>query len=118
MYANAVQYLWPLVPQRLASRLPGRVNAPLSVSLSARTEQSRVRSVTCHIEEAIMGNTRALAASIVALTVIVFGRPSPALADDAELVIEWNHALFSVGLPGGPAASHPAAILHIAMSRR
>ena len=32
-----------------------------------------------------MGNTRALAATIVALTVVVFGRPGPALAQDAEL---------------------------------
>ena len=48
-----------------------------------------------------MGNTRALAATIVALTVVVFGRPSPALAQDAELVIEWNRMLFSV--PARPA---------------
>jgi hypothetical protein len=62
-----------------------------------------------------MSNTRALAAPIVCLILIGAGRPSPAFAQDAELVIEWNHALFSVGLPGGPAPSHPAAILHIAM---
>jgi len=60
-----------------------------------------------------MGNTRALAATIVALTVIVFGRPSPALADDAELVIEWNRVLFSV--VGSAPPTRPAAMLHIAM---
>jgi hypothetical protein len=74
-----------------------------------------VRSALCHIEEAIMGNTRALAATIVALTVVVFGRPSPALAQDAELVIEWNRVLFSVAPPGSPAVIRPAAMLHIAM---
>ena len=62
-----------------------------------------------------MGNTRALAATIVALTVVVFGRPSPALAQDAELVIEWNRVLFSVVPPGSPAVIRPAAMLHIAM---
>ena len=62
-----------------------------------------------------MSNTRALAATLVALTVAVCAPPSAALAQDAKLVSEWNHALFSVGLPGGPAPSHPAAILHIAM---
>ena len=62
-----------------------------------------------------MGNTRALAATIVALTVVVFGRPSPALAQDAELVIEWNRVLFSVAPPGSPAVIRPAAMLHIAM---
>ena len=62
-----------------------------------------------------MPNTRALAATLVALTVVVFAPPSAALAQDAKLVSEWNHALFAVGLPGGPAASHSAAILHIAM---
>jgi hypothetical protein len=70
-----------------------------------------VRSVLCHIEEAIMGNTRALAATIVALTV-VFGRPSPALAQDAELVSEWNRVLFSLG---SPTVIRSAAMLHIAM---
>ena len=62
-----------------------------------------------------MSNTRALAATLVALTVAVCAPPSAALAQDAKLVSQWNHALFSVGLPGGPAPSHPAAILHIAM---
>ena len=60
-----------------------------------------------------MGNTRALAATIVALTVVVFGRPSPALAQDAELVIEWNRVLFSVA--PGLAVLRPAAMVHIAM---
>ena len=60
-----------------------------------------------------MGNTRALAATIVALNFIVFGRPSPALAADAALVIEWNRVLFSVVAPGPP--TRPAAMLHIAM---
>jgi hypothetical protein len=73
-----------------------------------------VRSVLCHIEEVIMGNTRALAATIVALTVVIFGRPSPARAQDAELVIEWNQVLFSVA-PPLPPAWRPAAMLHIAM---
>ncbi len=61
-----------------------------------------------------MGNTRALAATIVALTVVVFGRPGPALAQDAELVIAWNRVLFSVA-PPTPAVTRPAAMLHIAM---
>jgi hypothetical protein len=67
------------------------------------------------MEEAVMSKTRPLAVTLFCLTVIAAGRPSPALAQDAELVIEWNQALFSVGLPGGPTASHPSAILHIAM---
>jgi hypothetical protein len=84
----------------------------LSIPLESNT--SRVRSVLCHIEEIIMGNTHALAATIVAL-VIVFGRPSPALAQDAELVIEWNQMLFAVSPPGPPTVIRPAAMLHIAM---
>jgi hypothetical protein len=74
-----------------------------------------VRSVLCHIEEAIMGNTRAFAATIVALTVVLCWRPSPALAQDAELVIEWNQMLFAVNPPGPPTVIRPAAMLHIAM---
>jgi hypothetical protein len=62
-----------------------------------------------------MGNTRARAATIVALTVVVFGRPSPALALGAELVIEWNRVLFAVAPPGSPAVIRPAAMMHIAM---
>ena len=62
-----------------------------------------------------MGNTRALAATIVALTVVICWRPSPALAQDAELVIEWNRVLFSVAPPGPPTVIRPAAMLHIAM---
>ena len=62
-----------------------------------------------------MGNTRALATTILALTVVVFGRPSPALAQDADLVIAWNRVLFSVAPPGSPAVIRPAAMLHIAM---
>jgi hypothetical protein len=62
-----------------------------------------------------MGNTRALAATIVALTVVVFGHPSPAVAEDADLVIEWNRVLFAVFPPGPPAVIRPAAMLHIAM---
>jgi hypothetical protein len=62
-----------------------------------------------------MSNTRPLVATLIALTVAVFAHPSAAVAQDGKLVSEWNQALFSVGLPGGPAASHPAAILHIAM---
>jgi hypothetical protein len=62
-----------------------------------------------------MGNTRALATTILALTIVVFGRPSPALAQDAELVIAWNRVLFSVVPPGSPALIRPAAMLHIAM---
>src|SRR4029450_8946527 len=68
---------------------------------------------TSDIEEAVMGNTRALAATIVALTFIVFGRPSPALAADAALVIACNPLPFSVVAPGPP--TRPAAMLHIAM---
>ena len=64
---------------------------------------------------ALIPNPRALAATLVPLTVAFFAPPSTALAQDGKLVSEWNQALFSVGLPGGPAASHPAAILHIAM---
>ena len=60
-----------------------------------------------------MGNTRALATTIVALTVVL-GRPSPALAQDAELVVAWNRVFFSVA-PGSPAVARPAAMLHIAM---
>ena len=62
-----------------------------------------------------MPSTRAFAATLVTLTVAFFAHPSAGLAQDATIVSDWNHALFSVGLPGGPAASHPAAILHIAM---
>ena len=62
-----------------------------------------------------MGNTRALATTILALTVVVFGRPSPALAQDAELIVAWNRVLFSVAPPGSPAVVRPAAMLHIAM---
>ncbi len=62
-----------------------------------------------------MGNTRALATTILALTVVVFGRPSPTLAQDVELVIAWNRVLFSVAPPGSPAVIRPAAMLHIAM---
>jgi Domain of unknown function (DUF6851) len=72
-----------------------------------------VRSFLCHIEEAIMGNTRALAATIVALTIAVFASPSAALAQDAKLVSEWNRVLFSVVAPAPP--TRPAAMLHIAM---
>lgn len=61
-----------------------------------------------------MGNTRALATTILALTVVVFGRPSPALAQNAELVVAWNRVLLSVA-PGSPALARPAAMLHIAM---
>jgi Domain of unknown function (DUF6851) len=60
-----------------------------------------------------MGNTRVLAATIVALTVAVFAPPSAALAQDAKLVSEWNHVLFSVVAPAPP--TRPAAMLHIAM---
>ena len=62
-----------------------------------------------------MSNTRALAATLVALTVAVCGRPSAALAQDAKLVIEWNRTLFSVAPPGPPVVIRPAAMLHIAM---
>ena len=62
-----------------------------------------------------MSNTRALAATLVALTVGVCGRPSAALAQDAKLVIEWNRTLFSVIPPGPPVVIRPAAMLHIAM---
>ena len=61
-----------------------------------------------------MGNTRALAATIVVLTFVIFGRPSLALAQDADLVIEWNRVLFSVAPPGVPVV-RPAAMLHIAI---
>jgi hypothetical protein len=74
-----------------------------------------VRSVTCHIEEAVMGNTRAPAATIIALTLVVYGRPSPALAQGAELVIEWNRVLFSVAPSGPPTVQRPASMMHIAM---
>jgi hypothetical protein len=67
-----------------------------------------------HIEEAVMRNTRPLGATIVALTVVIVGRPSPAFAQDAELVIEWNRVLLSVA-PPGVAIVRPAAMLHIAM---
>jgi Domain of unknown function (DUF6851) len=60
-----------------------------------------------------MGNTRVLAATIVALTVAVFASPSAALAQDAKLVSEWNRVLFSVVAPAPP--TRPAAMLHIAM---
>jgi Domain of unknown function (DUF6851) len=60
-----------------------------------------------------MGNTRVLAATIVALTVAVFAPPSAALAQDAKLVSEWNRVLFSVVVPAPP--TRPAAMLHIAM---
>jgi hypothetical protein len=60
-----------------------------------------------------MGNTRVLAATIVALTVAVFAPPSAALAQDAKLVSEWNRVLFSVVAPAPP--TRPAAMLHIAM---
>jgi len=60
-----------------------------------------------------MGNTRALAATIVGLTVLVFGRPSPVLAQNAELVIEWNRVVFSVA--PGLGVLRPAAMVHIAM---
>jgi Domain of unknown function (DUF6851) len=60
-----------------------------------------------------MGNTRVLAATIVALTVAVFAPPSAVLAQDAKLVSEWNRVLFSVVAPAPP--TRPAAMLHIAM---
>lgn len=60
-----------------------------------------------------MGNTRSLVGTIVALTVVLCWRPSPALAQDAELVIEWNRVVFSVA-PGLPVI-RAAAMVHIAM---
>jgi hypothetical protein len=62
-----------------------------------------------------MGNKRALAATIVALTVVVYGRPSPAHAQGAELVIAWNRVLFSVAPLGPPTIQRPASMMHIAM---
>jgi hypothetical protein len=80
--------------------------------------KSRVHSVTCHIEEAVMGNKPALAATILTLTVAVAGRPSLALAQGAELVIEWNRVLMTVAPvapPAPPTVQRPASMMHIAM---
>ena len=113
--ANAVEPRWPHSFLSVSRVWPVRSTPTFPVSILSGAHQVRARSVTSHIEEAVMGNTRALAATIVALTVIVFGRPSPALADDGELVIEWNRVLFSVVPPGPPVAIRPASMMHIAM---
>jgi hypothetical protein len=76
--------------------------------------KSCAHSVTSYIEEAVMGTTRALAATIVALTVVGFGRSSPALAADGELIIEWNRVLVSVA-PPAPSIARQASMMHIAM---
>jgi hypothetical protein len=62
-----------------------------------------------------MQKTRALAAMMVALTIIVFGRPSPVLAQGAKLVLEWNQVLFRVIPPGPPTVQRPASMMNIAI---
>jgi hypothetical protein len=62
-----------------------------------------------------MSSTRALAATIVALTIAVYSQPSVALAQDAKVVSEWNRVLFAVTPPGPPVVIRAAAMLHIAM---
>jgi hypothetical protein len=62
-----------------------------------------------------MRNTGALVAAFIAAFTFVYGHPSPALAQDAELVIQWNQTLFAVAPPGPPAVIRPAAMLNIAM---
>jgi hypothetical protein len=62
-----------------------------------------------------MQKTRALAATMVALTIIVFGRPSPVLAQGAKIVLEWNEVLFRVMPPGPPTVQRPASMMNIAI---
>lgn len=62
-----------------------------------------------------MGNKRAPAATIVALTVAICGGSSPALAQAPDVVFDWNQIAFDVAPPGPPTAQRHLSMMHIAM---